>query len=59
VLVYFKLIFIVAKVIMVTGGYGLVGYGIQAVVNSGSGDEWSKKDDEVGKSVNFVKKTKI
>jgi hypothetical protein len=44
---------------MVTGGYGLVGYGIQAVVNSGSGDEWSKKDDEVGKSVNFVKKTKI
>jgi hypothetical protein len=32
---------------MVTGGYGLVGYGIQAVVNSGSGDEWAKKDDEV------------
>jgi hypothetical protein len=38
---------------MVTGGYGLVGYGIQAVVNSGSGDEWAKKDDEVKCDCNF------
>ena len=38
---------LIDQVILVTGGYGLVGFGIQAVVNSGSGDEFCKKDDEV------------
>ena len=32
---------------MVTGGFGLVGYGIQAVINDKTGDEWCKKEDEV------------
>ena len=35
------------QVILVTGGNGLVGHGIQAVINGTSGDEWCKKEDEV------------
>ena len=31
---------------MVTGGNGLVGKGIQAVVNSGAEDEYSAREDE-------------